>query len=142
MTYCDNIFDNFSKQNLKVNTSKFHIDILCAQIVKNPDWFDVILASNLFGDILSDLGPVCTGGMGVAPSANLNSEGKFPSMFEPVHGSAPDLYGKNIANPLATIWSCVMMLEHLVLCNDVGAFGRKRSCSSFIRLYRKDNRIE
>lgn len=113
MTYWDNIFENFSKQNSKIVTSKFHIDILCAQIVKNPDWFDVIVASNLFGDILSDLGPVCTGGMGIAPSANLNPEGKFPSMFEPVHGSAPDIYGKNIANPIATIWSCVMMLEHL-----------------------------
>jgi tartrate dehydrogenase/decarboxylase/D-malate dehydrogenase len=113
MTYWDNIFENISKQNPKVETSKFHIDILCAQVVKNPDWFDVIVASNLFGDILSDLGPVCTGGMGIAPSANLNPERKFPSMFEPVHGSAPDIYGKNIANPIATIWSCVMMLEHL-----------------------------
>lgn len=113
MTYWDNIFEKISKQNPKVKTSKFHIDILCAQVVKNPDWFDVIVASNLFGDILSDLGPVCTGGMGIAPSANLNPERKFPSMFEPVHGSAPDIYGKNIANPIATIWSCVMMLEHL-----------------------------
>lgn len=113
MTYWDNIFETISKQNPKVITSKFHMDILCAQVVKNPDWFDVIVASNLFGDILSDLGPVCTGGMGIAPSANLNPEGKFPSMFEPVHGSAPDIYGKNIANPIATIWSCVMMLEHL-----------------------------
>lgn len=113
MTYWDNIFKTISNQNLDVKTSKFHIDILCAQVVKNPDWFDVIVASNLFGDILSDLGPVCTGGMGIAPSANLNPEGKFPSMFEPVHGSAPDIYGKNIANPIATIWSCVMMLDHL-----------------------------
>jgi tartrate dehydrogenase/decarboxylase/D-malate dehydrogenase len=113
MTYWDNIFENFSKQNPKVETSKFRIDILCAQVVKNPDWFDVIVASNLIGDILSDLGPACTGRMGIAPSANLNPEGKFPSMFEPVHGSAPDIYGKNIANPISTIWSCVMMLEHL-----------------------------
>ena len=113
MTFWDKIVENISKQNPSVETSKFHIDILCAQIVKNPDWFDVIVGSNLFGDILSDLGPVCTGGMGIAPSANLNPERKFPSMFEPVHGSAPDIYGKNIANPIATIWSCVMMLEHL-----------------------------
>lgn len=113
MTYWDKTFENFAKQNPNVDTSKFHIDILCAQVVKNPDWFDVIVASNLFGDILSDLGPVCTGGMGIAPSANINPEGKYPSMFEPVHGSAPDIYGKNIANPIATIWSCVMMLEHL-----------------------------
>lgn len=113
MTYWDKIVEGFSKQNPDVETSKFHIDILCAQIVKNADWFDVIVASNLFGDILSDLGPVCTGGMGIAPSANLNPEGKYPSMFEPVHGSAPDIYGKNIANPIATIWSTVMMLDHL-----------------------------
>ena len=113
MTYWDNIFENISKQNPKVITSKFHIDILCAQVVKNPDWLDVIVASNLFGDILSDLGPVCAGGMGIAPSANLNPEGKFPSMIEPIHGNAPDIFGRNIANPIATIWSCVMMLEHL-----------------------------
>ncbi len=113
MTYWDSIVEILSKKNPNVKTSKYHIDILCAQIVKNPDWFDVIVASNLFGDILSDLGPVCTGGMGIAPSANLNPDGKFPSMFEPVHGSAPDIYGKNIANPIATIWCCVMMLDHL-----------------------------
>lgn len=113
MTYWDKIVDFFAQQNPDVDTSKFHIDILCAQVVKNPDWFNVIVASNLFGDILSDLGPVCTGGMGIAPSANLNPEGKYPSMFEPVHGSAPDIFGKNIANPIATIWSCVMMLDHL-----------------------------
>ena len=113
MTYWDNIVDSISKKYPNVTTSKYHIDILSAQIIKNPDWFDVIVASNLFGDILSDLGPVCTGGMGIAPSANLNPEGKFPSMFEPVHGSAPKIYNKNIANPIATLWSCVMMLNHL-----------------------------
>lgn len=113
MIYWDSIVEDSSKEYPNIKTSKFHIDILCAQLVKNPDWFDVIVASNLFGDILSDLGPICTGGMGIAPSANLNPTGRFPSMFEPVHGSAPDIFGKNIANPLATIWSCVMMLEHL-----------------------------
>jgi len=113
MTYWDNIVDSISKKYPNVTTSRYHIDILSAQIIKNPDWFDVIVASNLFGDILSDLGPVCTGGMGIAPSANLNPEGKFPSMFEPVHGSAPKIYNKNIANPIATLWSCVMMLNHL-----------------------------
>lgn len=113
MTYWDNIVVSISKKHPNVATSRYHIDILSAQIIKNPDWFDVIVASNLFGDILSDLGPVCTGGMGIAPSANLNPQGKFPSMFEPVHGSAPDIYSKNIANPIATLWSCVMMLNHL-----------------------------
>ena len=79
----------------------------------NPDRFDVVVASNLFGDILSDLGPACTGTIGIAPSANINPERKFPSLFEPVHGSAPDIYGKNIANPIGMIWSGAMMLDHL-----------------------------
>ena len=88
-------------------------DILCAHFVQHPDWFDVVVGSNLFGDILSDLGPACTGTIGIAPSANLNPEREFPSLFEPVHGSAPDIYGKGIANPIGQIWSGAMMLEHL-----------------------------
>jgi tartrate dehydrogenase/decarboxylase/D-malate dehydrogenase len=96
-----------------VRWDKYHIDILCAHFVQHPDWFDVVVASNLFGDILSDLGPACTGTIGIAPSANLNPERKFPSLFEPVHGSAPDIYGKGIANPIGQIWSGAMMLEFL-----------------------------
>lgn len=92
---------------------KQHIDILCARFVMQPQRFDVVVASNLFGDILSDLGPVCTGTIGVAPSANLNPERIFPSLFEPVHGSAPDICGKNIANPVAMIWSGAIMLDFL-----------------------------
>ena len=92
---------------------KYHIDILTANFVLHPDWFDVVVASNLFGDILSDLGPACTGTIGVAPSGNINPERKFPSLFEPVHGSAPDIAGKGIANPVGQIWAGAMMLEHL-----------------------------
>ncbi len=79
----------------------------------NPDRFNVVVASNLFGDILSDLGPACTGTIGIAPSGNINPERKFPSVFEPVHGSAPDIYGQGIANPIGQIWSGAMMLDHL-----------------------------
>lgn len=96
-----------------VRTDQYHIDILTAQFVQHPDWFDVVVGSNLFGDILSDLGPAVAGGIGIAPSANLNPERAYPSMFEPVHGSAPDIAGKGIANPIATLWSVVMMLEFL-----------------------------
>ncbi|MFY0989874.1 tartrate dehydrogenase [Halomonas sp. C05BenzN] len=96
-----------------VSVDQFHIDILTANFVMHPDWFDVVVASNLFGDILSDLGPACTGTIGVAPSANINPEGDFPSLFEPVHGSAPDIAGRGIANPIGQIWSGAMMLEHL-----------------------------
>lgn len=96
-----------------VTMDQYHIDILTAHFVRNPDRFDVVVASNLFGDILSDLGPACTGTIAIAPSANLNPEREFPSMFEPVHGSAPDIYGQNIANPIGQIWSGAMMLEHL-----------------------------
>jgi tartrate dehydrogenase/decarboxylase / D-malate dehydrogenase len=96
-----------------VRWDKQHIDILCARFVLQPQRFDVVVASNLFGDILSDLGPACTGTLGLAPSANLNPERKFPSLFEPVHGSAPDIYGKNIANPIGMIWSGAMMLDFL-----------------------------
>jgi tartrate dehydrogenase/decarboxylase/D-malate dehydrogenase len=96
-----------------VRTAQYHIDILTAHFVQHPDWFDVVVGSNLFGDILSDLGPACAGTIGIAPSANLNPERAFPSMFEPVHGSAPDIYGKRIANPIGQVWSGAMMLEHL-----------------------------
>jgi tartrate dehydrogenase/decarboxylase / D-malate dehydrogenase len=96
-----------------VTFDKQHIDILCARFVLQPTRFDVVVASNLFGDILSDLGPACTGTIGLAPSANLNPERSFPSLFEPVHGSAPDIYGQNIANPVAMIWSGALMLEFL-----------------------------
>ena len=92
---------------------KQHIDILCARFVLNPDRFDVVVATNLFGDILSDLGPACTGTIGIAPSGNLNPDRAFPSLFEPVHGSAPDIAGRNIANPVAMIWSAAMMRDFL-----------------------------
>jgi len=92
---------------------KQHIDILCARFVLQPQRFDVVVATNLFGDILSDLGPACTGTIGIAPSANLNPERRFPSLFEPVHGSAPDIAGQHIANPVAMIWSAAMMLDFL-----------------------------
>lgn len=113
MTYWDERFEALGKNYPEVDPSKFHIDILCAQFVQHPDWFDVVVASNLFGDILSDLGPAVVGGLGIAPGANLNPEKTFPSMFEPVHGSAPDIAGKQIANPIASFWTAVMMLEHL-----------------------------
>jgi tartrate dehydrogenase/decarboxylase / D-malate dehydrogenase len=97
----------------EVDVDQFHIDILTANFVLKPDHFDVVVASNLFGDILSDLGPACTGTIGIAPSANINPPREFPSLFEPVHGSAPDIAGKGIANPVGQIWSASMMLEHL-----------------------------
>ena len=97
----------------QIAVEKHHIDILTARFVLQPQRFDVVVASNLFGDILSDLGPACTGTIGLAPSANLNPERKFPSLFEPVHGSAPDIFGQNIANPVAMIWSAAMMLQFL-----------------------------
>ncbi len=96
-----------------VTVDKFHIDILTAHFVQRPDFFDVVVASNLFGDILSDLGPACTGTIGIAPSANLNPTGAFPSLFEPVHGSAPDIAGKGVANPIGQIWCGAMMLDFL-----------------------------
>lgn len=96
-----------------VRLDKYHIDILTAHFVLHPDWFDVVVGSNLFGDILSDLGPACTGTIGIAPSGNINPEGRFPSLFEPVHGSAPDIAGNGVANPVGQIWAGAMMLEHL-----------------------------
>lgn len=113
MPYWDQRFAEMAAQYPDIQTDQYHIDILCAHFVLNPQRFDVVVASNLFGDILSDLGPACTGTIGIAPSANLNPEKQFPSMFEPVHGSAPDIFGKNIANPIGQIWSAAMMLAHL-----------------------------
>jgi len=113
MPYWDERVRAMSARYPEVKTDQYHIDILTAHFVQHPDWFDVVVGSNLFGDILSDLGPACTGTIGIAPSGNINPERKFPSVFEPVHGSAPDIAGKNIANPIGQIWSGAMMLEHL-----------------------------
>ncbi|UFN47849.1 tartrate dehydrogenase [Roseomonas sp. OT10] len=113
MPFWDERFAAMKAQYPEVTTDQFHIDILCAQFVQHPDWFDVVVGSNLFGDILSDLGPAVAGSIGIAPSANINPEKKHPSMFEPVHGSAPDIAGKGICNPIGQIWSGAMMLEHL-----------------------------
>jgi len=113
MPYWDERFAAMKPAFPEVTTDQFHIDILAAHFVRNPHWFDVVVGSNLFGDILSDLGPACTGTIAIAPSANLNPEREFPSMFEPVHGSAPDIAGKGIANPIGQIWSGAMMLDHL-----------------------------
>jgi tartrate dehydrogenase/decarboxylase/D-malate dehydrogenase len=113
MPYWDERMEAMAKNYPGVRWDKYHIDILCAQFVLNPDRFDVVVASNLFGDILSDLGPACTGTIGIAPSGNINPARTFPSVFEPVHGSAPDIAGQGIANPIGQIWSGAMMLEHL-----------------------------
>ena len=112
MPFWDKCVEAITKQYPDVRTDRFHIDILVAHFVQRPQMFDVVVASNLFGDILSDLGPACTGTIGIAPSGNINPEGKFPSLFEPVHGSAPDIYGKGIANPVGMIWAGQMMMEH------------------------------
>ena len=113
MPYWDERFAAVAKDYPAVRTDQYHIDILTAHFVRHPDWFDVVVGSNLFGDILSDLGPAVVGSIGIAPSANINPERELPSMFEPVHGSAPDIYGKGIANPIGQIWSGAMMLDHL-----------------------------
>ncbi|MGY0613623.1 tartrate dehydrogenase [Vibrio sp. FJH11] len=118
MPYWDSRFAAMSKNYPDIQTEQFHIDILTANFVRMPEHFDVVVGSNLFGDILSDLGPACTGTIAIAPSANINPERDFPSMFEPVHGSAPDIYGKNIANPIGTIWAGAMMLDHLGLSKE------------------------
>jgi tartrate dehydrogenase/decarboxylase/D-malate dehydrogenase len=113
MPWWDERADEIGRRYPDVAVDKQHIDILSARFVLQPDRFDVVVASNLFGDILSDLGPACTGTIGLAPSANLDPERRFPSLFEPVHGSAPDIYGQNIANPVAMIWSGALMLDFL-----------------------------
>lgn len=113
MPYWDERCEAIARDYPEVRTDKFHIDILAAHFVLRPETFDVVVGSNLFGDILSDLGPACTGTIGIAPSANLNPERKFPSLFEPVHGSAPDIAGQAIANPVGQIWSAALMLDWL-----------------------------
>lgn len=112
MPYWDERVVAMAQNYPSVRWDKYHIDILTAHFVQHPDWFDVVVASNLFGDILSDLGPACTGTIGIAPSGNINPERQFPSLFEPVHGSAPDIAGKGIANPVGQIWAAALMLEH------------------------------
>src|SRR5271155_4175447 len=121
MPYWDERVEAMAKNYPKVKWDKYHIDILTAHFVLHPDWFDVVVGSNLFGDILSDLGPACTGTIGIAPSGNINPERKFPSVFEPVHGSAPDIAGQGIANPIGQIWSGAMMMEHLGEAEAAGA---------------------
>jgi tartrate dehydrogenase/decarboxylase / D-malate dehydrogenase len=113
MPFWDERVEEIAADYPAVRWDKQHIDILAAQFVLNPDRFDVVVASNLFGDILSDLGPACTGALGIAPSGNINPERVTPSLFEPVHGSAPDIAGQGVANPVGQIWSGAMMLDHL-----------------------------
>ncbi|KAK5083340.1 hypothetical protein LTR70_008177 [Exophiala xenobiotica] len=124
MPYWDERVVEMSKGYADVNVDKFHIDILTAHFVQRPQHFDVVVGSNLFGDILSDLGPACTGTIAIAPSGNINPTGKFPSLFEPVHGSAPDIMGKGIANPVGMIWAGQMMLEH---------FGHKDAANAILK---------
>ena len=128
MPFWDERFKAMAQAYPEIRHDQYHIDILAANFVMHPDWFDVVVGSNLFGDILSDLGPAIAGGIGIAPSANLNIERVYPSMFEPVHGSAPDIAGKGIANPIGTLWSVQMMLEFLgesmaadTLFNSIGS---------------------
>jgi len=124
MPYWDERVEAMAKAYPDIRWDKYHIDILTAHFVLHPDWFDVVVASNLFGDILSDLGPACTGTIGIAPSGNINPEGDFPSLFEPVHGSAPDIAGQGVANPIGQIWSAAMMLDH---------FGAHEASASIVR---------
>jgi len=112
MPFWDEIFNEVKRDYPDVETSSYHIDALTAFFVTRPQIFDVIVASNLFGDILTDVGGAIMGSIGIAPAANINLNGKYPSMFEPVHGSAPDIYGKGIANPIGQIWTGKMMLDH------------------------------
>ena len=113
MPYWDERFAAMAQNYPDIETAQYHIDILTAHFVQHPDWFDVVVASNLFGDILSDLGPAVAGSIGIAPAANLNPPGDFPSLFEPVHGSAPDIAGQGVANPVAAVWTAALMLDHL-----------------------------
>jgi len=113
MPYWDSRVAEMATHYPEIEVDQYHIDILTANFVRMPDHFDVVVGSNLFGDILSDLGPACTGTIAIAPSANLNPAKEHPSMFEPVHGSAPDIAGQGIANPIGTIWAGAMMLQHL-----------------------------
>jgi len=124
MPYWDERVEAMAVDYPDVRWDKYHIDILAARFVLSPDLFDVVVASNLFGDILSDLGPACTGTIGIAPAANINPERDHPSLFEPVHGSAPDIAGQGIANPVGQIWSAAMMLDHLGHTQAAGAIVR------------------
>ncbi len=124
MPYWDERFRTIAAQYPHIRSDQYHIDILSAHFVLHPDWFDVVVGSNLFGDILSDLGPAVAGTIGVAPSANINPTREYPSMFEPVHGSAPDIAGRGIANPIGQIWSGAMMLDHLGHPEGGGAIER------------------
>jgi tartrate dehydrogenase/decarboxylase/D-malate dehydrogenase len=124
MPYWDERFKAIAADYPDIRCDQYHIDILTAHFVMHPDWFDVVVGSNLFGDILSDLGPAVAGGIGIAASANLNPERAFPPMFEPAHGSAPDIAGKGIANPIATLWSVQMMLDFL---------GEKKAADALMR---------
>lgn len=135
MPFWDERFRAISKEYPDIRTDQYHIDILTAHFVLHPDWFDVVVGSNLLGDILSDLGPAVAGTIGIAPSANINPERKFPSMFEPVHGSAPDIAGQGIANPIGQIWSGAMMLEHL------GYADAARAIEAAIETVIVDNRL-
>ena len=113
MPFWDERFAAMAAEYSDIQADQYHIDILTAHFVLHPDWFDVVVGSNLFGDILSDLGPALAGGIGIAPSANIDPTREYPSMFEPVHGSAPDIAGQGIANPIGQIWSGALMLDHL-----------------------------
>ncbi len=113
MPYWDERLREMAVHYPSVRVDSYHIDILAAHFVRNPGWFDVVVGSNLFGDILSDLGPACTGTIGIAPAANINPDRRFPSLFEPVHGSAPDIAGQGVANPIGQIWAGAMLLDHL-----------------------------
>jgi tartrate dehydrogenase/decarboxylase/D-malate dehydrogenase len=113
MPFWDERVEAMSRDYPDVAVDRYHIDILTAHFVQRPQVFDVVVASNLFGDILSDLGPACTGTIGIAPSANLNPTRAFPSLFEPVHGSAPDIAGRGVANPVAQVWTAALMLDFL-----------------------------
>jgi tartrate dehydrogenase/decarboxylase/D-malate dehydrogenase len=124
MPYWDERFAAMAARYPGVGTAQYHIDILCAHFVRNPDWFSVVVGSNLFGDILSDLGPAVAGSIGIAASANINPERAHPSMFEPVHGSAPDIAGRGVCNPIGQVWSGAMMLEHL---------GEKEAADTMVR---------
>lgn len=124
MPFWDERFEAIKQEYPEIRADQYHIDILTAFFVLHPDWFDVVVGSNLFGDILSDLAPAVAGTIGIAASANINPECEYPSMFEPVHGSAPDIAGKNIANPIATIWSAAMMMEHLGQAQAAGLIMR------------------
>ena len=128
MPYWDERFAAVASEYPDVTTAEFHIDILCAHFVQHPDWFDVVVGSNLFGDILSDLGPAVAGSIGIAAGGNVNPERTFPSMFEPVHGSAPDIAGRYVANPIGQVWSAALMLEHL---------GEKEAAAAIVRAIEK-----